>query len=484
MGEQIDAFLNSNKSLLIAPAGYGKTTFLANCISMLLANVTKRILILTHTHAGVASIKKKCSDINSKGLVEITTISGFTQKLVSSFNGSLPKPTKDGRPNFPKINEEAIIISNLNLVKKILSNTISHIFVDEYQDCSAKQHSILINIASYIPIHILADPLQAIFRFNNNEGVLNFDTDFSDFETFNFLQTPWRWYQEGNNKLLGDTIKIVRKSLIVSENIRLDKLPGVVLIKTSSNLENFYQNLYGTIQDLKSNSLLVLYPNGFEYRIETRASNRVRFDFAREFTLIEAIDDKTFYLVAQLIDNFLKSSITKTFIQELKEILITSSFNKGDINEWFNDKGVKQKRQDDTVKIQSAELNSLYDSLNVERTAYNLYKFISFVRYNLHFSPKRPELLYSIMSILKMHSNDTILERMAQNRNKVRIVGRKVDGKCIGTTLLTKGLEFEDVIVIDAHKIEDKENFYVAMTRASKRLIVMSESNLWSVSDD
>ena len=277
---------------------------------------------------------------------------------------------------------------------------------------------------------------------------------------------------------------IVRKSLIASENIRLDKLPGVVLIKTSSDLENFYQNLYGIIQDLKSNSLLVLYPNGFEYRIETRASNRVRFDFAREFTLIEAIDDKTFYLVAQLIDNFLKSSIKKTFIQELKEILITSSFNKGDINKWFNDKGVKQKRQDDTVKIQSAELNSLYDLLNVERTAYNLYKFISFVRYNLHFYPKRPELLYSIMSILKMHSNDTIIERMAQNRNKVRIVGRKVDGKCIGTTLLTKGLEFEDVIVIDAHKIEDKENLYVAMTRASKRLIVMSESNLWSVSDD
>ena len=79
-----------------------------------------------------------------------------------------------------------------------------------------------------------------------------------------------------------------------------------------------------------------------------------------------------------------------------------------------------------------------------------------------------------------MHSNDTILERMAQNRNKVRMVGRIVDGKCIGTTLLTKGLEFEDVIVIDAHKIEDKENFYVAMTRASKRLIVMSDNSIWA----
>lgn len=483
MGEQIEAFLNSNKSLLVAPAGYGKTTFLANCLSTLLPIVSKRILILTHTHAGVASIKNKCSEIKSKGLVEITTISGFTQKLVSSFNGGLPAPTKDGRPNFQKINEEAIIISNLKLVQKILGNTFSHIFVDEYQDCSTKQHIILINFARYIPLHTLADPLQAIFRFNNNDGILNFDTDFSDFEIFDFLQTPWRWYQEGNNKLLGNTTKFLRKSLIASEDIRLDKLYGVEFIKTSSNLDDFYQNLHRIIQDLKSRSLLVLYPNGFEYSIEARATNRVRFDFSREFTLIEAIDDKTFYVVAQLIDNFIKSSVTKTFTQILKEILIKSSFNKGDIQKWFNDKGVKQKRQDDAAKEQSAELKSLYETLYIDRTEYRLYKFISYLRYNLRFSPKRPELLYSIKSILKMHSNDTISERMAQNRNKVRIVGRKVDGKCIGTTLLTKGLEFEDVIVIDAHKIEDKEDFYVAMTRASKRLIIMSESQKWPATD-
>ena len=54
---------------------------------------------------------------------------------------------------------------------------------------------------------------------------------------------------------------------------------------------------------------------------------------------------------------------------------------------------------------------------------------------------------------LTSYSNDTILERMTQNRNKVRIVGRKVDGKCIGTTLLTKGLEFEDVISIPLQQI-------------------------------
>ena len=71
-------------------------------------------------------------------------------------------------------------------------------------------------------------------------------------------------------------------------------------------------------------------------------------------------------------------------------------------------------------------------------------------------------------------------DNMILHRNRVRIIGRKVEGKCIGTTLLTKGLEFEDVIIIDAHKIKDVNNLYVALTRASKRLFIYSSSAIWA----
>lgn len=52
-------FLSEKNSLLIAPAGYGKTTFLAEALEYLCPIVPTPILVLTHTHAGVASIKKK-----------------------------------------------------------------------------------------------------------------------------------------------------------------------------------------------------------------------------------------------------------------------------------------------------------------------------------------------------------------------------------------------------------------------------------------
>ena len=52
-------FISKEKSLLIAPAGFGKSYFFANCLQQ--TPDDKRQLILTHTHAGIASIKEKIS---------------------------------------------------------------------------------------------------------------------------------------------------------------------------------------------------------------------------------------------------------------------------------------------------------------------------------------------------------------------------------------------------------------------------------------
>ena len=51
----INEFVSKPKSLLIAPAGYGKTHTIAECLKY--TGGTQ--LVLTHTHAGVASLKEK-----------------------------------------------------------------------------------------------------------------------------------------------------------------------------------------------------------------------------------------------------------------------------------------------------------------------------------------------------------------------------------------------------------------------------------------
>ena len=69
-----------------------------------------------------------------------------------------------------------------------------------------------------------------------------------------------------------------------------------------------------------------------------------------------------------------------------------------------------------------------------------------------------------------------MFEAMKMLQNTVRHQGSSIDGKCFGTTLLTKGLEFDTVVVYDANKFEDAKNFYVAISRACKKLIIITES--------
>jgi len=73
--------------------------------------------------------------------------------------------------------------------------------------------------------------------------------------------------------------------------------------------------------------------------------------------------------------------------------------------------------------------------------------------------------------------NISISEAIKYNRDILRQIGRKVEGKCIGTTLLTKGLEFDIVIVLNFQDFEDKNNFYVAITRACKKLILIGNTH-------
>ena len=69
---------------------------------------------------------------------------------------------------------------------------------------------------------------------------------------------------------------------------------------------------------------------------------------------------------------------------------------------------------------------------------------------------------------------------MVLYKNILRRSGRKISGKCIGTTALTKGLEFDTVAILDAHEFTCPKNFYVAVTRASKMLIIFTKDEKFS----
>lgn len=467
-------FLNQPKSLLIAPAGFGKTHTITTSVSKLIES-NKKQLILTHTHAGVASIQEKFKKqgITTKHF-QVETISSFSQRYVLSYNHkTVVPPIENSKEYYKFILDNSILLFQSIIIRKVLSSTYSGLFVDEYQDCTKSQHQLILSIAKILPTRILGDFLQGIFEFN--EPIVNLldDVEMEGFNLNKFaLNEPQRWLN-GNNKKLGYNIKEIREKLINDEAIDLQKFDSIEYYKyPESDLYTFNSDYKKLIWNIikSSKELLILHDNTTS--IEPR--KRIVQSFKNQIQLIESIDDRAFYKGARILDEIDYKNTEKKLL-EISNLL----FNKTEIQKWFNPKGLKQKKKTDDAK-RVEHLKVLVNEYNYSNKNSILYNILTEISNLPAFKCYRPEVLKSIQGALIISDMEkiTLYEAMIIQRNKIRRYGRKITGKCIGTTLLTKGLEFDNVLILNAHKFNCPKHLYVAMTRACKRLIIVSESEI------
>lgn len=482
-------FINEPKSLLIAAAGHGKTHAIAECVQLCPEGECQ--LILTHTHAGIASIKAKLNDLGVDAKkYHVETITSFVQQYALAYckQENLPKPSD--KTYFPTIQEKALKVFSNPHVLDVVRLTYNALFVDEYQDCEAVQHAIIMKLGQVLPVHVLGDELQGIFGFVGK--LVDFGQDLQGFKRFE-LEKPWRWYKEGNCQALGDKILEWRKKLIAGERIRLaTDCNANVEVRISSyeamlHCREYYQMLRSVIKTYDCESMLILFPSYvdergiFKGRISDRVAIKDGFDFGNRFWLAEAIDDRSFYSNAGVIDEVIQrinSPRTRKKEKKIYDLMDGLSFNKTNLDEWFDrnrDCHLKNKRGEDKAK--SDKLTAIYNRFLESPSKRGMDELITFFQKDAGMRPKRREVVTSIQHCLRNYPEDmTVYDAMYETRNAIRRGGRKIQGRCIGTTLLTKGLEFDTVIVLDAHRFEDAKNFYVAISRACKHLVIISKS--------
>lgn len=192
--------------------------------------------------------------------------------------------------------------------------------------------------------------------------------------------------------------------------------------------------------------------------------------------MLEAIDEKSFYNLSNLADEIIAEGL-KDNLKKLYDFLI-NLFNKTDIDNWINSSTYKLKRKtNENDKIKSIEIEKLINEFNNFKQPILFYKVIEYFYYNLNLKCNRTEFINCVLNAIKMTEvGDSIYKTMIDQRNKFRRVGRKIDGKCLGTVELTKGLEFDTVIILDAETFKNPKELYVAMTRACKNLFIFSNS--------
>lgn len=486
---------NGQRNLLIAPAGHGKTYTISE-----LANINDNdlpYLILTHTHAGVASLKEKIVEhkVNNNKYI-LTTIHGFCLILVKAYvkdYESIPLQEKDTDNFYKYLCYKATELIEKKVISDVLKASYSGVIIDEYQDCNIAQHSFALKLAKIIPLKALGDPLQRIFDFK--DSCVDFKTDFKGFSHYNFLDKPWRWINSGN-ELLGEKILKCRDHLIMRKEDSfhlLDDPKANFHIKKNFDINSplYLKEIGRFIRGLKTESLLIIIPSKIKYKnkkgifktfcsINHRADIRNRMGLMHGFFLLEAIDNKDFYDISKKLDKFFTKKIVNSeiYVKKVCNLMEIMTMGVSKVKEFINvDNGKFIKKKQENDQQISNYIKLLFLTAFENQRKQDFLKILKYFLHHLKTPIKRPELFYDLLSAIESSIvSKTILENMIDKRNMLRRQGRKVKGKVIGTTLLTKGLEFDTVVVFQADMLEDRRNFYVAISRASKELYLITDS--------
>ena len=463
---ELNAIFASPNAAIIAPAGHGKTEMIMDIVE----HASGKQLLLTHTNAGVDAIEKRLKKRNiSKNKYHVATIASFCIKWCVSypqnacFNTAL-SPLNGGneiRQYYAQLYTGAKALFVHDWARSVISASYSGVIVDEYQDCTQDQHEIFLELSKFLPVRVLGDPMQGIFGF---AGRL-VDWKHLEFPVIDIETKPWRWHN--TNPWLGEYMGEVRKELLpilsgtpcvfhieeYEEGVHLLSPQGFNGYDLLKELESYSSVIYVTKWESQQKELCKKMPGIFQYD-EKQDCNEL-FNYARLF------DEKSGTELAVAIVNFMIECATGV-ATELRSFRINL------------DKG----RSDFSRIKKYSDFGNLLSIATHEQSPDKIADVLEWSRSQKEFKQYRLELLLEMVRSLRYAAENNITVFMAANhiRKDAALQKRYTNFKFLSSrTLLSKGLEF-DCVIIDMSEPLSAKDFYVAMTRAMKKIYIISNS--------
>lgn len=449
---------------IIAPAGYGKTEEIANAVMC----CEGKQLILTHTRAGVSALQtrmKKKNIANDK--FEIDTIASFCLKWCKAYpkTAVVNIPEKSSAINYSDIYRGTKRIFSYKWAKDIIHQSYKGLFIDEYQDCTQLQHTIFMGLVNVLPIRIFGDPLQGIFYWSKEDTIVNWHN--FTFKIIHPLTKAWRW--ENSNQRLGIILTALRKYLEnaldgypVKINIR--NFPGCITVLNSAQwnngmhaykISNYYKN--------------IVYLSSFLRREREFARNNGGYfqcDEVKDLREVEEIIEK--------IEEKNNEEKTLELIKSLKNMINHIS---AELNSYIEN--LKKGKSNFSRIKKHKELGHLLENVCKENSSKAVLEILIWFIKGKKFKIYRQEMMYRIKSIYEYMAkeNVSLYEAVDTLNNQQYFNTQRYDFPRLSSrTVLTKGLEF-DCVIIDARNEMDVRDFYVAMTRAKKHIYIITDDN-------
>jgi len=447
----------AERAVLVSPAGCGKTESIVRAVSLNRSNLPQ--LVLTHTNAGVAVLRarfKKCG-VSSR-LYHIDTIAGWARDYAVSY----PCTTGVDRASlhWPSIYKSVSDLLTLAPIRRVIANSYSGVYVDEYQDCTKEQHELVLRLADILPCRVLGDPLQGIFDIDEESRLVDWDHEvFPAFKRLPDLVVPWRW--KGCNEELGHWLIKVREALSRGEAIDLQRSPALwVNISGSGPFKMRLQTCYSALK--KDGCVIAI------LQIENQR-HRLARSLGGHFSCVERADYRDLIRHAELIDKADGSEravrvmcFACSCISGLKKELepIMSALEKGKpLSESMVPPGLLAVMSVLSDKSPQAVGRALGSLLRISHKVF------------------RKDLLYQMQRTIRecgLAEGKSLADVARAVCERTRRSGRALSKRVLGSTFLVKGLEASHCIILDSEALTVND-LYVAMTRGSNSLTVLSK---------
>ena len=456
------------RGTVTAPAGCGKTHLIAQALSR--HDDSKPILVLTHTNAGVTALRGRLDRAGAPATAyRLSTIDGWAMRLIATFPArSAHDPTLLKLAN-PKNDYLAIRVAAAQLLKEghitdILAASYAGLIVDEYQDCTNRQHVLLAYAAQTLRTCTLGDPMQAIFGFGGDklpkwEKVCEF------FPVVGALTIPWRW-RNADAEALGRWLLDVRENLMRGAPVDLRTAPPSVT----------WVQLDGTAEDHRRRLLAArVRPKSADGHVLI-IGDSTKPDSHRQFAsqtpgavTIEAVDLKDLVLFGRGLNIAAPEALEQiaNFAQNVMTNVGSSDLLRR-VRSLINGTARKPATDVENAALAFAHAPSYMQAVDL------LVEIGKEAGVRAH----RPAVLRACIRALRMcdaANGPTFHDATIRMREENRLIGRSLPKRAVGSTLLLKGLEAEVAVVLNADGL-DARNLYVAMTRGSTALIVCSRS--------
>ncbi|MRG70797.1 AAA family ATPase [Alphaproteobacteria bacterium HT1-32] len=463
---------------VVAPAGYGKTYLIAEST----ARCVGRQLILTHTYAGVNALRNKMRMLSVKdNLYHIDTIASWSLRLTLAYSY-----TSNWNVVCPADNEQwsALYVAcgellDHEFIRRIVRASYTGVFVDEYQDCSVGQHSILLKLARDLPSRILGDPLQGIFDFRGQNPVSwRQDVD-ANFECLGVLKIPHRWRQSGRGEL-GEWLSSIRTKLEQGQpiDLRENRPQSVRYISSGTDPQTLLRSQGNACRYFRCapmQTVIAIHRGSQEYKAKCHRLSR---SLSGMYSSIEEVEGRDLFLFIRRIN---AAQTAAACLQEViafaKKCMTAVAKNLPAATLRGEAVGIRANTRNPDA---AGKANAFLDA----PTSAAMARFIEVLKETEGVRVVRADLLNRAMGVLRkhvLHPDISLGEAADKYHREFRYKGRLASGrrKLIGTTLLVKGLEFDHAIVLDATSLSKKE-LYVALTRGARSLTVISTNPVLS----